>query len=239
MAPSSSGNLKRVYLAISAILITALVYQIFREDALLQPNQQLEQILNEQPPLIIDPVADPVLAKANRELDRAREALASPAAKSSSRVEPAQVDKPVVVPDAWRVADASVATPIMPLPESVAVYEPVAVDMDNPAYPEAGQQTSVTLPGGERLQVNVASSNTNPNGDYTWRGHLDGYGSEYPVVMTYGGNSVFATVTTPKGSYTLESVNGSGWVYKNPSEFELSHPGSNDYLEIPHAHEHE
>ena len=239
MAPSSSGNLKRAYLAISAILIIALVYQIIREDALLQPNQQLEQILHEQPSLIADPASDPVLAKANRELERARQALESPAAKSVSSIESAQVDKSVVVPDAWRMADASVATPIMPLPESVSVYELVAVDMENPAYPEAGQQTSVTLPGGERLQVNVASSDTNPNGDYSWRGHLDGHGNEYPMVMTYGGNSVFATVTTPKGSYTLESVNGSGWIYKNPSEFELSQPGSKDYLEIPHAHVHE
>ena len=239
MAPSSSGNLKRAYLAISAILVIALVYQIIREDALLQPNQQLEQILNEPPSLIVDPASDPVLAKATRELERARQALESPAAKSATRVDSAQVDEPVVVPNAWRMADASVATPIMPLPESISVYEPVVIDMENPAYPEAGQQTSVTLPGGERLTVNVKSSNTNPNGDYSWRGHLDGHGNEYPVVMTYGGNSVFATVTSPKGSYTLESVNGSGWIYKNPSEFELSQPGSNDYLEIPHAHGHE
>jgi hypothetical protein len=141
------------------------------------------------------------------------------------------------VPDAWGMADATVATPTMPLPGGVSVYEPVSVDMDNPAYPQAGQHTSVTMPGGERLQVNIETSTTNPNGDYTWRGHLDGHGDEYPVVMTYGGNSVFATVTTPNGSYTLESVNGSGWIYKNPSEFELSNPGANDFLEIPHGRE--
>ena len=76
----------------------------------------------------------------------------------------------------------------------------------------------------------------NPNGDYSWRGYLDGYGTDYPVVMTYGANSVFATVTTPKGSYTLVSVSGSGWIYKNPSEFELSQPGVEDHMEIPHQH---
>lgn len=237
MALPSSGNFKRIYLALSAILIIVLVYQITREGALLQPNQQLEQILNEQPPLSTDPATSPVLANANRELARAQQALASPAHPPVADGNTPVAAKPAVtVPDAWRMADS---TPSMPLPQSVSVYEPVSVDMQNPAYPEAGQQTSVMLPGGERLQVNVEASKTNPNGDYSWRGHLDGHGDEFPVVMTYGGNSVFATVTTPNGSYTLESVNGSGWIYKNPSEFELSQPGSNDYLEIPHGHEHQ
>lgn len=239
MALSSSGNIKRLYLVVSAVLVIVLVYQITREDVLLQPNQQLEQRLAEQPQLITDPAANALLANANTELTRAQQALNSPTVKPVSEVDLAKVDKPIaVVSDAWRMADASAATPTMPLPGGVSVYEPVSVDMENPTYPEAGQQTSVTLPGGEHLQVNVERSTTNPNGDYTWRGHLDGYGDdEYPVVMTYGGSSVFATVTTPNGSYTLESVNGSGWIYKNPSEFELSNPGANDYLEIPHDHD--
>lgn len=236
MALSSSGNIKRVYLAVTAMLIIAVVYQITREDALLQPTQQLQQILDEQPQLIADPATNPALVKARSELARAQQAL-TPTAKSTPTVELVANDvSTTLVPDAWHMADTTAAAPVMPLPAGISIYEPVSVDMENPAYPEAGQQTSVTLPGGERLQVNVESSNTNPNGDYSWRGHLDGHGDEYPVVMTYGGNSVFATVTTPKGSYTLESVNGSGWVYKNPSEVELSSPGANDYLEIPHDH---
>ena len=236
MAPSSSGNIKRLYLAVSAVLIILVVFQITREDALLQPNQQLAQILGEQPLLTTDPAANSELASANRELARAQQALQTPAGKSMS--EPASASQPtMIVPDAWRMADSSAATPVMPLPDAVSIYEPVAVDMETLVYPEPGQQTSVTLPGGERLQVNVKLGTTNPNGDYTWRGHLDGHGDEYPVVMTYGSNSVFATVTTPAGSYTLESVNGSGWIYKNPSEFELSDPGVNDFLEIPHDHD--
>lgn len=137
-------------------------------------------------------------------------------------------------PSSWDEAQNSI-----PLPDSVVVYEPVRVDMDSPDYPAPGQQRRLSLPGGEEWVVDVKSSAENPNGDYSWRGHLEGYGTDYPVVMTYGANSVFATITTPNGSYTLESVNGSGWVYKNPSEFELSDPGKNDYLEVPHLHNHD
>jgi hypothetical protein len=236
MTLSSSRNIKRIYLVATAILIIVLVYQITREEALLQPNQQLEQLLSEQPPLVADPVFSPLLANANSELERAQRTLQSATAKEPEHESARANESTAMMPDAWRMADASSATPSMPLPDAVSIYEPVSVDMDSFVYPDVGQQTSVALPGGERLQVNVKASSANPNGDYTWRGHLDGYGDEYPVVMTYGSSSVFATVTTPNGSYTLESVNGSGWIYKNPSEFELTHPGKNDYLEIPHDH---
>lgn len=232
----ASPAIKRLYLAATAVLIIVLAYQITHEEVLLQPNKQLEQILGEQPVLATHPAANPELTQANRELARAQQALQTPAAKAVS--EPASANpSAMIVPDAWRITDSSSATPSIPLPDAVSIYEPVAVDMETLAYPEPGQQTTVTLPGGERLQVNVKMGTTNPNGDYTWRGHVDGRGDEYPVVMTYGSNSVFATVTTPTGSYTLESVNGSGWIYKNPSEFELSAPGVNDFLEIPHHHD--
>lgn len=235
MALSTSGNIKRIYLAASVVLVILVVYQITREDVLLQPDKRLDAVMES---VTLPTATDPLLQEAAAELARAQKALAAPMVQAPLSTAPAQTPSPSisVASDAWQLADSAQPAPTMSLPESISVYAPVSVNMDSPSFPEPGQQLGLTLPGGERLQVNVESSNTNPNGDYSWRGHLDGHGDEYPVVMTYGGNSVFATITTPKGSYTLESVNGSGWVYKNPSEFELSQPGTNDYLEIPHDH---
>lgn len=238
MAFITASKSKRFYLLMVVVMLAALAYQITREDVLLHPDQRLEMAMDT---VSLPTTTDPLMQQAAAELARAQKALESPAVQSPISAAPSQTPSaPVAIaPDAWQLADSGQATPSMTLPESVSVYEPVSVDMENPKYPEPGQQLGLTLPGGERLQVNVESSSTNPNGDYSWRGHLDGHGDEYPVVMTYGGNSVFATITTPNGSYTLESVNGSGWVYKNPSEFELSQPGKNDYLEVPHLHDHE
>jgi hypothetical protein len=243
MKTSLPGNPMRPSLVVAVVFFVLLFvvvlfvgYRITREETLLVPDQRLQQMLDKAPSLMTDPAANPLLADARKELARAQGILAAPATKSVPPVEPPRPDQ-ASAPDAWRMADSTAATPPMPVPNGVSVYEPVSVDMDNPVFPEAGQQTTLTLPGGERLKVNVKTSTTNPNGDYTWRGHLDGYGAdEYPVVMTYGGSSVFATVTTPSGSYTLESIKGSGWIYKNPSEFELSTPGARDYLEIPQDH---
>ena len=50
--------------------------------------------------------------------------------------------------------------------------------------------------------------------------------------MTYGERSIFATITTPDGSYTMESLDGLGWLYKNPAEVELFNTDSKDFVEV-------
>jgi hypothetical protein len=187
------------------------------------------------PPVSERPLnAFPPLKEGTGESERTPGPATSPLSAADSPGQPAAGIPPR---PAWRISHDN--PPSIPLPEGIVDYEPVAVDMDSPAFPQPGQQVSLGLPGDESVNATVKTSNENPNGDYSWRGYLDGYGTDYPVVMTYGANSVFATITTPKGSYTLESLNGSGWVYKNPAEFELSDPGKSDYLEPDQPHEHE
>lgn len=233
MANTSARNLKRLYWVFIAVVLLVVAYQLSVTEGVNVADRLQEPHGLPQAPELVNPE---MRANAESALNRAQSALGG---KSQVRANaPATV--PAVVNDVasmWETGNQNPGS--MPLPDGVVVYEPVSIDMDSPAYPAPGEKVSVTLPGGDNWVVNVESSNENPNGDYSWRGHLEGQGTDYPVVMTYGATSVFATVTTPKGSYTLESVNGSGWIYKNPSEFELSEPGKNDYLEVPHVHDHE
>ena len=135
---------------------------------------------------------------------------------------------------AWTIGDVKSATPTFTLNENVSQYE--IVKIENPEiYPAVGQTISLPMLKGKNVTVNVQSAVTLQNGDYSWSGHLEGFGDDFPVVMTYGPHSIFATITTPEGSYSMESIDGAGWLYKNPSEFELMKPGSNDYVEVNYA----
>ena len=132
----------------------------------------------------------------------------------------------------WKMGDIKTATPKISLNERISAYAIVELEQHPASLPIEGQQIVLPMLNGQQVAVNVQSVITNPNGDYTWSGHLEGYGTDYPVVMTYGENSIFATITTPEGSYTMESIDGLGWLYKNPAEIELSTAGAKDFLEV-------
>jgi hypothetical protein len=140
-------------------------------------------------------------------------------------------------PSLWQIGrDDSGRDPSLPLADGVVLYTPVSLPSALNIPPLAGTTINLPLLDGEMLAANVESVTTHENGDVSWSGHLDGFGDSYPVVMTYGEHLVVATITTPAGSYTLESVDGLGWLYKNPSEFELSAAGAHDFLEVPNAY---
>ena len=128
--------------------------------------------------------------------------------------------------------------PALPLPEAVSIYSYVQIE---DVLPSVGQVLQMPLPGGANtgIAVEVARAQALSNGDYTWSGYVQGQGGDYPVVMTQGKSGAFATITTPEGSYSLETLNGSGWLYKNPAEDELRLPNKEDFLEVPDAPHHD
>jgi hypothetical protein len=136
----------------------------------------------------------------------------------------------------WQMGSVTSATPKIPLSEKITDYAIVELEQHPAQLPAVGEQIKLSMLNGQQLVADVQSTTTNPNGDYTWSGHLQGYGTDYPVVMTYGERSIFATITTPEGSYTMESLDGLGWLYKNPAEIELSNPGAKDFLDVTQAH---
>lgn len=109
------------------------------------------------------------------------------------------------------------------------------VTSERPVYlPQGGDQVELPLLYGQSATVEVDHGEFSRNGDYSWSGHLQDYGSDYPIVVTYGDKSSFAMITTPQGSYSMESINGQGWLYKNRAEEELGQLGVKDYLDIDH-----
>lgn len=136
----------------------------------------------------------------------------------------------------WQMGGVKAATPSIPLSEKISDYGIVELQQKPASFPAVGEQVLLPMLHGKNVVAIVESSVNLANGDYSWSGHLHGHGTDYPVVMTYGERSVFATITTPDGSYSMESTDGVGWLYKNPAEIELSNPGAKDFLEIDGHH---
>lgn len=67
-----------------------------------------------------------------------------------------------------------------------------------------------------------------------WTGRVDG-AQDYTVIYTVNGRHAFASISAPQGSFSMESVDGKGVVYRNPEMGDVASPGSKDYLLPDHA----
>lgn len=73
----------------------------------------------------------------------------------------------------------------------------------------------VTLPymGTGEYEAEISSKTTHANGSVSVTGNLLDGTNQYSVVLTEGKNTTFGTVTTPDGSFEIETKDGQGYVY--------------------------
>lgn len=136
----------------------------------------------------------------------------------------------------WSSPEDPLEAPALALNPQVSHAEVVRLSEPHLLEKMPGDRLTVPLPEGRSLAVTVEEATRLPNGDYSWRGYVDGEGDDFPVIFTLGKNSAFATITSWEGSYTMESVGGVGWLYRSivdPGEDSIPAPAGGD---IPHHH---
>lgn len=79
-----------------------------------------------------------------------------------------------------------------------------------------GDVVNLSLPDGRVLQTRVTHRELQAGGRRTWQGEVEIDGSTYPVNFTFGKETVFGLIGTPQGSFTLEALQGQGWIYMTP-----------------------
>lgn len=93
----------------------------------------------------------------------------------------------------------------------------------------------------------ITDRTVHKNGSVSVSGDLEGEGNaNFSVVLTEGKNSSFASITTPEGTFQIETVNGRGYIYSvNEIERNYIDPNKEDVLisdggsdEHHHNHKH-
>ena len=225
---------KKVFRVSAIVFICVVAFTFATKDLILEQFPALSNMLqasfgfkpkNQEAALLAHQTA--VVTEANKAIAEAERVLAE------SDLNHNETENDLNELNTWQLSSGDdTPQPSIPLNEKVKKYSVVRVNPHPENLPSEGEQIVLPLLDGQTIKVNVEVTKTTENGDYIWSGHLAGYSNDYPIVMTYGEKLTFATVTTPEGSYSLEAVNGVGWLYKNPSVAELSKPGGNDSVEI-------
>lgn len=194
------------------VLCVPLVATLVMRDPLGAPQQQ-EPVAFEPP--LASPLQRPKsdadilrIADAERAMRQADQALK---AAHYAYSEPDLPDRKQV----WSPVSDGSEVPPLELNPHITHAEVIRLPEADLLEKNPGDRLSIPLLDGRSLAVTVEDASRLPNGDYSWRGYVEGEEDDFPVIFTVGKNSAFATITSWEGSYTMESVGGVGYLYRN------------------------
>ena len=114
----------------------------------------------------------------------------------------------------------------------------IAIDLQKGAISklEVGDKISLPYMGAGEYEATITTKKTHKNGSVTVTGNLIDSGNEYSIVLTEGKNMSFGSVTTPDGTFEIETKDGKGYVYSTTSiDNKWIDYSKSDTLE-PHPH---
>lgn len=130
-----------------------------------------------------------------------------------------QDPEPLLI-ELWTPMDNPPSDGMLALPEAITDRTAINLDVDALDMVTIGDSVSFSLPGNYHYDAVIDKTTYNGNGDKTLVGYLadtqDQDSRTYPIIITLGDGSSFATIVSPYGNYSMETINGQGWIYKNP-----------------------
>lgn len=116
----------------------------------------------------------------------------------------------------WQAAEVDAAFPLAEPGEGVEQPQPIALQGSGLGRAQVGDSVTLPLPDGSTLVARVTKVQLQRGGERNWQGEVRIDGDSYPVNFTVGKQATFGFIGTPQGSYSVETLGGKGWVYKNP-----------------------
>ncbi|MGL6509606.1 hypothetical protein ACSZNJ_07245 [Aeromonas hydrophila] len=124
----------------------------------------------------------------------------------------------------WQAAEVDADFPLAEPGDAVEQPQPIALQGSDLERAQVGDSVALPMPDGSTLQARVTKVELQRGGERNWQGEIRVDGDSYPVNFTVGKQATFGFIGTPQGSYSVETLGGKGWVYKNPP-LDLGHGG--------------
>lgn len=125
----------------------------------------------------------------------------------------------------WQAAEVDADFPLAEPGEGAEQPQSIALQGGELGQAQVGDSVTLPLPDGSTLEARVTRVELQRGGERNWQGEIRVDGDSYPVNFTVGKQATFGFIGTPQGSYSVETLGGKGWVYKNPP-LDRGHGGS-------------
>ena len=203
---------KTILTAIAIILVAGSTYQLLphsKSNPIPTTTEQIEEELLETP--IID---DKLLLLYDEEIKV--EELEEFQDITSTEIEPEIVsDNRDEVIDIILETDIEEVKKSFPIKKGVSPLIAIKVLKGSIDKLEIGDKVSLPYMG--EYEATITSKTLHKNGSVSVSGDIIDSGNRYSMVLTEGKKMSFGTVTTPNGSFEIETKNGQGYIYSTDS----------------------
>ena len=200
-----------VFTAISLIAVTAYI--------LLAPSNSTSTVTDNKEENILDaPMLEDealIFDEESLKLDKVEKSLE----EEDKNLVPKEVEPEMVQEESVEVNNIMVETDMEEVKKSFPAKEGIspliAVEIPKGSVSKLNIGDKIALPymGTGEYEATITGKITHKNGSVSVTGNLDDAGKRYSVVLTEGKNMSFGTVTTPDGSFEIETKDGQGYVY--------------------------
>ena len=138
-------------------------------------------------------------------------------------IAPKEIEPEMVSENRDEVADIMVETDIeevknsFPTKEGVSPLIAIEILKGSIGKLKIGDKVSLPYMGAGEYEATITSKTLHKNGSVSISGDIIDSGNRYSMVLTEGKSMSFGTVTTPNGSFEIETKNGQGYVYSTDS----------------------
>jgi hypothetical protein len=205
--------MKKLILFTAIIFLAVTTYQLLpsSKSNLTLNNNIEEESIPKAPQLESEKL---IFEEENFNLDKIEEDL-----EENKRLIPKEVE-PLMVPeeeeetkDIMVEIDLEEVKKTFPTKEGISPLIAVEIPKGTITKLEIGDKISLPYMGAGEYEATITEKTTHKNGSVSVSGNLSDSGIQYSVVLTEGKNMSFGTVTTPNGSFEIETKNGQGYVY--------------------------
>jgi hypothetical protein len=228
--------MKRVILGLVVFVLVVVAYFLFSsskvDSSVSVVTNSVELNLDEElelPPLDKELLED---KEENLSLDDIDKALKEEKPMEIKEVEPEMVAD---VKDIMVETTMSEVQKEFPSKEGITPTATIALAQGVISKLKVGDTISLPYMGNGEFDAKITKKTTHKNGSVTVTGNLVDTGNQYAVVLTEGKKMSFATVTTPNGSYEIETRNGVGYVYATDDIDKKWIDHSKEDVLIPHG----
>jgi len=207
--------MKKIIIVVSIVFIAMLIYTFVPQssNSITSPIDPLSKVMDEDVKMLELPKLDNKALALDEEENLTVDDMDKELNKEREEVQEVEPKMVATVHDIMVESDLKEIEKKFPLKEGIVPVTGIEISKGVISNLKVGDKVVLPYMGTGEYEAKISSKTTHANGSVSVTGNLLDGSNQYSVVLTEGKTSAFGSVTTPDGSFEIETKDGQGYVY--------------------------